>query len=122
MVYSELSGYRFYQTLGNLYATPRAGMVFPNFDSGDVLYLTTTTEILFGKDTAAVSPWFNHVVRFHIFAANFVKNSMSSEGKSLPVDYLPAEQALRNAQTNNSKVVYAKLLARDRLAPTSGLA
>ena len=35
-----------------------------------------------------------------------------------PVDYLPAERPLHDAQTNNSKVVYAKLLATDRLAPT----
>lgn len=56
LVYSELSGYRLYQALGNLYATPRAGLVFPNFDSGDFRYLTTSTEIVFGKDTAAVFP------------------------------------------------------------------
>ena len=56
LVYSELSGYRLYQALGNLYATPRVGLVFPNVDNGDFLYLTTTTKIVFGKDTAAVFP------------------------------------------------------------------
>ena len=56
LVYSKLSGYRLYQALGNLYATPRAGSVFPHVDNGDFLYLTTTTEIVFGKDTAAVFP------------------------------------------------------------------
>ncbi len=125
LVYPELSGNRLYQTLGNLYTTPRAGLVFPDFDSGDALYLTTTTEIVIGKDAAAVLPRSNLVVKLHVCAARFVKNSLSFRGENLerspynpPVRYLPDERALPDAQTNNSKVVYAKLLARDRLAPT----
>ena len=125
LVYPELSGNRLYQTLGNLYTTPRAGLVFPNFDSGDALYLTATTEIVLGKDAAAILPRSNLVVKFYVSAARFVRNALSFRGNSLerspynpPVRYLPAEKALPDAQTNNSKVVYAKLLARDRLTPT----
>ena len=125
LVYPELSGNRLYQTLGNLYTTPRAGLVFPDFDSGDALYLTATTEIVFGKDAAAILPRSNLVVKFYVSATRFVRNALSFRGNSLerspynpPVRYLPAEKALPDAQTNNSKVVYAKLLARDRLTPT----
>lgn len=125
LVYPELSDNRLYQTLGNLYTTPRAGLIFPDFDSGDALYLTTTTEVVLGEDAAAVLPWSNLVVKLHVLAARFVKNILSVRGENFqrspynpPVRYLPAEKALPDAQTNNSKVVYAKLLARDRLAPT----
>ena len=125
LVYPELSGNRLYQTLGNLYTTPRAGLIFPDFNNGDTLYLTTTTEIVFGKDAAAILPRSNLAVKFYVSAARFVKNALSFRGNSLerspynpPVRYLPAEKALPDAQTNNSKVVYAKLLARDRLTPT----
>lgn len=125
LVYPELSGNRLYQTLGNLYTTPRAGLVFPDFDRGDALYLTTTTEIVLGKDAAAILPRSNLVVKLHVSAARFVKNSLSFRGDSLerspynpPLRYLPAEKALPDAQTSNSKVIYAKLLARDRLTPT----
>ena len=125
LVYPELSGNRLYQTLGNLYTTPRAGVIFPDFDSGDALYLTASTEILLGKDAAAVLPRSNLVVKLHVIAARFVKNSLSFRGDNLerspynpPVRYLPAEKALADAQTSNSKVVYATLLARDRLTPT----
>lgn len=125
LVYPELSGNRLYQTLGNLYTTPLAGLVFPDFDSGDALYLTTTAEIILGKEAAAVLPRSNLVVKLHVFAARFVKNSLSFRGDNLerspynpPVRYLPAEKALPDAQTNNSKVIYATLLARDRLTPT----
>ena len=125
LVYPEFSGNRLYQTLGNLYTTPKAGLIFPDFDAGDALYLTTTTEIVLGKDAAAVLPRSNLVVKFHVSAARFVKNSLSFRGDNLerspynpPVRYLPAEKALPDARTNSSKVVYAKLLAKDRLAPT----
>lgn len=125
LVYPELSGNRLYQTLGNLYTTPRAGVIFPDFDSGDALYLTASTEILLGKDAAAVLPRSNLVVKLHVIAARFVKNSLSFRGDNLerspynpPVRYLPAEKPLPDAQTSNSKMVYATLLARDRLTPT----
>lgn len=121
LVYPELSGNRLYQTLGNLYTTPRAGLIFPNFDRGDALYLTTSTEILLGKDAAAVLPRSNLVVRLHVSAARFVKNGLSFRGDSLEPSpynrYLPAEKALPDAQTRNSKCIYAKLLARDQLTP-----
>ena len=125
LVYPELSGNRLYQTLGNLYTTPRAGLIFPDFNTGDALYLTGTTEIILGKDAAAILPRSNLVVKLHVFSARFVRNSLSFRGTGLerspynpPVRYLPAEKALPDAQTSNSKVVYAKLLARDRLTPT----
>lgn len=125
LVYPELSGNSLYQTPGNLYTTPRAGLIFPDFDSGDALYLTTTTEILLGKDAAAVLPRSNLVIKLRVFAARFVKNSLSFRGNNLerspynpPVRYLPAEKGSSDAQINNSKVVYANILARDRLAPT----
>ena len=125
LVYPEFSGNRLYQTLGNLYTSPRAGLIFPNFDSGDALYLTTTTEIVFGKDATAVLPRSNLVVKLHVSAARLVKNSLSFRGNNLerspynpPVRYLPAEKALPDAQTSNSRVIYATLLARDPLTPT----
>lgn len=125
LVYPELSGNRLYQTLGNLYTTPRAGLIFPDFDNGDVLYLTSTTEILIGKDAAAILPRSNLVVKLYVLATRFVSNSLSFRGICLdrspynpPIRYLPTEKALPDAQTNDGKVVYAKILSRDRLAPT----
>lgn len=125
LVFPEYSGNRLYQTLGNLYTSPRAGLVFPDFDSGDALYLTTSTEVILGKDASAVLPRSNLVVKLHVSAARFVKNSLSFRGNNLerspynpPVRYLPAEKALPDAQTSNSRANYAKLLARDRLTAT----
>lgn len=125
LVYPEFSGNRLYQTLGNLYTSPRAGLIFPDFDSGDALYLTATTEIVLGKDALALLPRSNLVVNLHVSAARFVKTSLSFRGNKLEpspynpsVRYLPAEEALPDAQTRNNKVIHAKILAKDRLTPT----
>ena len=125
LVYPELSGNRLYQTLGNLYTTPKAGLIFPDFDSADALYLTGTTEILFGKDAAAVLPRSNLAVRINVEAARFVQQGLAFRGDAgelspynPPVRYLPTERGLLDAQSSDSRVVYAKLLAKDILTPT----
>ena len=125
LVYPELSGNRLYQTLGNLYTTPKAGLIFPDFDSADALYLTGTTEILFGKDAAAVIPRSNLAVRINVEAARFVQQGLAFRGDTgerspynPPVRYLSTERGLLDAQSSDSRVVYAKLLAKDILTPT----
>ena len=125
LVYPELSGNRLYQTLGNLYTTPKAGMIFPDFDSGDALYITGTTEILFGKNAAAVLPRSNLAVKISVDMARFVQQGLTFRGETgerspynPSVRYLPIERALPDAQSKDSRVVYAKLLARKEITPT----
>lgn len=125
LIYPELSGNRLYQTLGNLWATPKTGLIFPDFDSGDALYITGTTEILFGRDAASTLPRSNVVVKITVNAARFVLNGLAFHGEigerspyNPPVRYLPTERALPDSQTNTSKAIHATLLARDMLAPT----
>ncbi|ACK85716.1 pyridoxamine 5'-phosphate oxidase family protein [Methylorubrum extorquens] len=42
----DYSGNRFFNTLGNLLANPRAGLVFPDFATGDLLQMSGRTEIV----------------------------------------------------------------------------
>lgn len=50
----DFAGNLHFNTLGNLLVNPRAGLLFIDFDSGDVLHLTGTTEICFdGPEVAA---------------------------------------------------------------------
>ena len=125
LVYPEFSGNRYYQTLGNLFVTPKAGLVFPDFDTGDVLYMTGTTQILFGKDAAAVLPRSNVAVKIHLDSARFVPNGLSFRGRlgerspyNPPVRYLSSERSLPDVQAKDSKTVYIKLIARDVLTPS----
>ncbi len=125
LVYPELSGNRLYQTLGNMWTTPKAGLMFPDFDSGDALYITGTTEIVLGKDAAAILPRSNLVIRVNVDAARFVLQGLAFRGQAgerspynPPVRYLPTERELPDIQIKDSRRVHAKLLARDILTPT----
>jgi len=42
----DYSGNHFFNTLGNFFENPKAGLIFPDFATGDVLMLTGTVEIL----------------------------------------------------------------------------
>ena len=42
----DFSGNRFFNTLGNLYANPKSGLLFADFESGDLLQLTGDAEIV----------------------------------------------------------------------------
>jgi predicted pyridoxine 5'-phosphate oxidase superfamily flavin-nucleotide-binding protein len=46
LVVPDYAGNRFFNTLGNLTANPRAGLLFVDFASGDLLQLTGTTTIV----------------------------------------------------------------------------
>ncbi|MFI3309824.1 pyridoxamine 5'-phosphate oxidase family protein [Ewingella allii] len=47
----DFVGNNFMNTLGNLLAKPRAALLFPDFDTGDILHLQGTTEIVWQPET-----------------------------------------------------------------------
>ncbi|KAJ1551143.1 hypothetical protein HK096_002899 [Nowakowskiella sp. JEL0078] len=47
LVWPDYKGNNMYMTLGNIHSDPRVGLVFPDFDSGAMLYVTGRAEILF---------------------------------------------------------------------------
>jgi predicted pyridoxine 5'-phosphate oxidase superfamily flavin-nucleotide-binding protein len=47
LVVPDFRGNRYFNTLGNLLVHPQAGLLFPDFASGDLLQLEGATEILF---------------------------------------------------------------------------
>jgi len=80
IVWPEYSGNNLYQTLGNLETTPRAGLVIPDFDTGDVLYVTGDTEVLVGAEATQVITKSNLAVRLKVTAARFVQEGLSIRG------------------------------------------
>ncbi|KAE9380660.1 oxidoreductase-like protein [Stipitochalara longipes BDJ] len=124
LVYPEYSGNRLYQTLGNLRTTPRAGITFPDFDTGDVLYITGTTEVLAGKDASDLIAHTNLAVKIRVDAVRFVADGLGFRGQegerspyNPPVRFLSSES--KNAVTN-SKQVMAKLIEKKLITPTIG--
>ncbi|KAI4251163.1 MAG: hypothetical protein LQ352_005025 [Teloschistes flavicans] len=127
LVYPEYSGNRFYQSLGNLRTDPKAGIVIPDLDSGDVLYVTGTTEILIGKDAAALLPRSNLAVKVHIVESRFIRRGLTFRAVpgepspyNPPVRFLATERASPDAQNANNRVIYAKLIKKELLTTSIG--
>ncbi|NNF77048.1 MAG: flavin-nucleotide-binding protein [Rhizobiales bacterium] len=45
-VFPDFSGNNLFNTIGNLVLNPKAGFLFPDFGTGDLVYMTGTTEII----------------------------------------------------------------------------
>lgn len=123
IIYPEYSGNRLYQTLGNLLVTPLVGLVFPDFDTGDVLYLTGRTEIISGKEAAEILPRSNLAVKIKVDEAIFVKEGLPFRGdpdEQSPynphVRLLPSEGNIASQVKGETNT--AKLISREELTPT----
>ncbi|WP_176046175.1 pyridoxamine 5'-phosphate oxidase family protein [Burkholderia sp. BCC1644] len=62
----DFSGNRFFNTLGNLQHDPRAGLLFIDFDSGDLLVVAARAEIVWDGPLVASFDGAQRVVRFHV--------------------------------------------------------
>jgi len=124
LIWAEYSGNRLYQTLGNLQVTPKAGLVFPDFDTGDVLYLTGATQILIGSAANAVIPRSNLAVRLSVQAARYVKQGLPFRGDAgefspyNPRLRLLATEALTNPQHDQKASNSVTLLEQTTITPT----
>jgi NAD(P)H-flavin reductase len=127
LVYPEYSGNRLYQTLGNLRTTPLAGLVIPDFATGDVLYLTGSTEILIGPKASAILPHSNLAVKITIDAARHVEKGLSFRGESEELSpYNPVVRYLASEKPSTAAVgsiegtgrMTATLLKKTIITPT----
>ncbi len=62
----DFPGNRYFNTLGNLIAEPRASLLFIDFESGDLLQLQGTAEVDWDPAAAALFPGAERLWRFHI--------------------------------------------------------
>ncbi|MCA8016828.1 pyridoxamine 5'-phosphate oxidase family protein [Burkholderia metallica] len=62
----DFSGNRFFNTLGNLQHDPRTGLLFVDFDSGDLVYVAARAEIVWDGPLVASFDGAQRVVRFHV--------------------------------------------------------
>lgn len=106
----EYSGNRLYQTLGNLYTTPKAGLVFPDFGTGDVLYVTGTTKILIDEEATQVLTRSKLAVQVNVTAARSVQQGLPFRGLpgerspyNPPVRYLSHERLAAESQRRARK-------------------
>ena len=126
LIWPEYSGNRLYQTLGNLLSNPRAGIVVPQFATGDVLFLTGTTDVLVGQKAADIIPHSNLAVVFSVVGARHVREGLAFRGQDLqPSPYNPPVRPLVSERKGKVPVADSsqsfptvKLVKYTRITPT----
>jgi len=124
LVYPEYSGNRLYQTLGNLQTYPVAGLVFPDFETGDVLYVTGTVKILIGPEAAAILPRSNLALKIKLAEARYVQNGLPFRGiAGEPSPYNPnirllAEEGSLGAALSQTLPNTARLIQKTQITPS----
>lgn len=124
IVYPEYSGNRLYQSLGNLQLNPRIGLAFPNYATGDILYITGTAQILAGKDAADILPGSNLAVKITIEDSRFVSAGLPFRGtQKTQSPYNPRVRPLASEGNLKSSLVSfrsqtAHLIKKTLLAPS----
>jgi NAD(P)H-flavin reductase len=125
IVYPEYSGNRLYQSLGNLQLNSRVGITFPDYETGNVLYITGTSEILVGADAVRVLPGSNLAVKINIIEANLVQQGLPFRGtKHDPSPYNPrlrplaGEGNIKSALSNQPDHPVARLVGKENITPT----
>ncbi|KAH0833525.1 hypothetical protein AYO21_05204 [Fonsecaea monophora] len=131
IVWPEYSGNNLYQTLGNLESTPHAGLVIPDFESGDVLYVTGDTETLVGDAASKVIAKSNLAVSLKVTGARLVEKGLPFRGKLMEdasqgrspynprVRYLTSEKTDAFGKTaGDAPPTTAKLIKKTKITPT----
>jgi ferredoxin-NADP reductase len=62
----DFTGNKFFNTIGNLLHDPRAGLLFIDFASGDLLYLAVRSEIIWQGAELAAFEGAERLMRFHV--------------------------------------------------------
>ncbi|MCZ8257782.1 MAG: pyridoxamine 5'-phosphate oxidase family protein [Polaromonas sp.] len=84
----DFFGNFFFNTLGNIAVNPRAGLLFADFDNGDLLYLAVTAEIIWDGPEVESFTGAQRLLRFKVQSMRLVENSLPlrwSEAELSPV-------------------------------------
>ena len=77
LVMPDHSGNRFYQSLGNIETDRQVGLVFPDFTTGDMLYITGDAENLYDADAEEIMPRVGLLTRIQVTGSVFVKGALN---------------------------------------------
>ncbi len=107
LTFPDFAGNNFFNTLGNIATNPRAGILFIDFEDGDLLYLTCTAEIV----------WDSEETRAFVGAERFVRLTLV-EGvlveQAVPIhwsfqDYSPSLNSTGSWEEVDAKLAAQKL-------------
>ncbi len=72
----DFAGNCHFNTLGNLELNPRTGLLFVDFTSGNLLYLTGTAEVIWSGNEIGTYAEAEHLIRFHLAKGYRVEHSL----------------------------------------------
>lgn len=72
----DFIGNFFFNTLGNIAVNPRAGLLFVDFDNGDLLYLAVTAGIIWDGPEVQAFAGAQRLLRFKVGSMRLVKGSL----------------------------------------------
>jgi predicted pyridoxine 5'-phosphate oxidase superfamily flavin-nucleotide-binding protein len=64
LVFPDFSGNFLFNTIGNILQDPRAGLLFPDFETGRLVYMTGTAEIVWDGPIVAAFDGAQRLIRF----------------------------------------------------------
>ena len=80
----DYTGNQFFNTIGNLLVNPRAGLLFIDFETSDLLYLAVEAEVLWEGEQIKTFAGAQRLLRFRVGAVRYVKSA-------LPLRWEPTE-------------------------------
>lgn len=75
-VFPDFSGNNLFNTVGNLLMNPRAGLLFPDFATGDLVYMTGTTQIIWDGPEVESFTGAERLIRFQADEVRHVEAAM----------------------------------------------
>ena len=76
LTFPDFSGNNHFNTIGNIMMNPLAGLLFIDFESGDLLYLTCNAKIIWDSEERHAFDGAERMVRFTLDEGILVKNGM----------------------------------------------
>jgi ferredoxin-NADP reductase/predicted pyridoxine 5'-phosphate oxidase superfamily flavin-nucleotide-binding protein len=101
----DYSGNRLYQTLGNIATDPVAGLLFPDFETGNVLYVTGEARTIIGQEAAAIMPNTNVITQVQVTGYVFVEGGMTLRSEESLVQYSPYNPTVSYLLTEKNRHV-----------------
>jgi NAD(P)H-flavin reductase len=77
LVYPEYSGIRLYQTLDGGSKLSTAALLFPDFSSGNAVFIIGTKEVLAREDALRVLPRSNIAVKINVKSVRYIENGLT---------------------------------------------
>ncbi|MGI9263564.1 MAG: pyridoxamine 5'-phosphate oxidase family protein [Gammaproteobacteria bacterium] len=102
LIYPEFPGNNHFNTLGNLQMNPRAGLLFIDFENGDLLHIACTAEVVWDSEEGRAFAGAERLVRLTIGSIRLIEGGMPIRWRLQ--DYSPSLESTGSWEDVEEKV------------------